>query len=423
MIKLILIFMIISSSWASERVKVDPLSFGNVRLGEERLPLRTNFFDIKMTGELKVEASLVEHTFQWVRLDEALLVPRALLKISISSETPESYSISYGGQTFIPLFDANSKKIHTSLFISLFEALPLQIMSGDQVLHTIRVTPRTQMGESKRQLIDYSCAPYHLELKGLESDYVSVGCKIQRTGKFGDETPYLEVIFTTASHRLKNKSDPPYRIIFNQSGEAVSSMINDEAREESFSISATTPTHLPRLKLAMGVGPYSLYAKSSGEKKRLVAPTLMLYGNLSLNDASSLRFFDSYSKIESTTFHNWGTYFAWDLARFCDQRCQLTSLIGMQGVGYSFTSNERTHSDVIYPQGFEFVYSHPFGLLNYKLSYGMFTSLSGLYDYQNIWLRFGKKIFWEINYIDWKKGEQSASMYGLSVGFPLASFF
>jgi hypothetical protein len=420
---LLLLLFFISSAWASERVKVDPFSFGNVRLGEERLLLKTKLFDIKVTGELNVEASLVEHSFQWVRLDEVLLVPRALLKISIATENPENYSLIYGGQTFIPLYDASSKKIHTSLFISLFEALPLQIKKGNELLGSVRVAPKSQEVKSKRQLIDYSCAPYHLDLKGLESDYVSVGCKIQRTGKFGEESPYLEVIFTTASHRLRDESDPPYRVVFNQSGEAISSMITDEGREENFTIAAKLPAHLPRLKIAMGLGPYSLNAKSSGEDKTKIAPTVMLYGNLSLNDVSSLRFFDSYSKNEATVFHNWGTYFAWDLARFCDQRCQLTSLIGLQGVDYRFNSSERNHSDLIYPQGFEFVYSHPFGLLNYKLSYGMFASLSGLYDYQNAWLRFGKKVFWEINYIDWKKNDQSASMYGLSVGFPLVSFF
>jgi hypothetical protein len=53
----------------------------------------------------------------------------------------------------------------------------------------------------------------------------------------------------------------------------------------------------------------------------------------------------------------------------------------------------------------------------------MFTSLSGPYNYNNIWIRYGKSYFWELNFIEWKKENREASMFGLSIGFPIASFF
>ena len=76
-----------------------------------------------------------------------------------------------------------------------------------------------------------------------------------------------------------------------------------------------------------------------------------------------------------------------------------------------------------FKQGFEAVYYHPFGLENYIFVYGMFISTSSEEGYNNIWIRFGKKIFWELNYIDWDYRGQYSSMWGLSVGIPLAQFF
>ncbi|MFP5459525.1 MAG: hypothetical protein ACLGG7_12385, partial [Bacteriovoracia bacterium] len=109
----------------------------------------------------------------------------------------------------------------------------------------------------------------------------------------------------------------------------------------------------------MGLGPYFLEGKSEDQKSPQIAPTLMLYGKLDFTEEQSLRFFDSYSK-DVSMFHNGGVYYAWDLARFCDKRCQLTSLLGLQGIDFRYNSNSRSYSDVIFPQGFEFIYHHAF---------------------------------------------------------------
>ena len=196
-----------------------------------------------------------------------------------------------------------------------------------------------------------------------------------------------------------------------------------EGNEEVINVRATLPKKLSRLKIAAGLGPYGLETKDQDTSKDYqVIPTVMLYGNFYLNQSSSLRFFDSFSKSK-TTFHNWGVYFAWDLAEFCDQRCLITSLVGAQGVHYQYSSQKDFQSEVIYPQGFEFIYKHPFGKENYRFSYGMFSRLSGLYDYQNIWIRYGKKSFWKLNFIEWQSQSRKASLFGVSFGFPLGSFF
>lgn len=342
------------------------------------------------------------------------------MDISFRGNTAHRYSLEYAHQKIIPLYDAKSGLYKSRVFISLFESLPLDLYEEDKKVNVIRVLPSSRL---RSELIDYSCAPYSLTVEGIEDDFLSVGCKIQRTGKFGAEKPYLEVLLTSASYRLKDDSEPPYLIVFHETGESKITLVNPEGKEQLITIKAKIPEKLPRLRLAGGFGPYTLDTKDKfGNKISQIAPTIMLYGNLALNDSTSLRFFDSYSKNIST-FHNWGGYFAWDLAEFCDQRCLITSLIGAQGIEYRFNSSTTTTNEMIFPQGFEFVYKHPFGNLNYRFSYGMFTSFSGLYDYGNYWVRYGKGWFWELNYIEWKREEQRASMFGISVGFPIGQFF
>ena len=80
-------------------------------------------------------------------------------------------------------------------------------------------------------------------------------------------------------------------------------------------------------------------------------------------------------------------------------------------------------TQMIFPQGIELAMHHPFGLENYKFSVGGFLSPQSNITYQNIWARFGSKIFVELNYINWAYGTRQASMYGISLGFPLLQAF
>lgn len=404
----------------AQRQKVDPISFGVVTLAEDRMPIDLDTFRIKSEGPFEITGKMIKDSLQWVRLDKSLLVPRALLEVSFKKDKLHRYSWEYARQKILPLFDEKTGFYKAQIFVSLFESLPLELYEDNKIVSTIRILPQSSQ---RSNLIDYTCAPYFVEIEGIKNDYLSVGCKIQRTGKFGDEKPYLEVLLTSASYRLKDQSEPPYLIVFHETGESKISLVDYLGNEEVITIRAKLPKKLPRLKLAAGFGPYTLdNSDKFGNAKSEIAPTVMLYGNFSLNDSSSLRFFDSYSK-NIATFHNWGVYFAWDLAEFCDQKCLLTSLIGAQGVDYQYNSNFKSTSEKIFPQGFEFVYKHPFGNLNYKFSYGMFASFSGLYDYQNIWVRYGKNYFWELNYIEWQRDKKQASMFGISIGFPIGSFF
>jgi hypothetical protein len=98
-------------------------------------------------------------------------------------------------------------------------------------------------------------------------------------------------------------------------------------------------------------------------------------------------------------------------------------LLGFQGLSTKYSNKYDSYHKIIYPQGFELVYKHPFKMKNYSFVLGLFTNASVADDnYNNIWIRFGKKIFWELNYINWENKEKKASMWGFSVGIPFLSF-
>ena len=85
---------------------------------------------------------------------------------------------------------------------------------------------------------------------------------------------------------------------------------------------------------------------------------------------------------------------------------------------YRYSKGGETTSSLIYPQGFEVILKHAFGIENKHLTYGMFLSTSSSEPYTNSWIRYGGKVFYELNYINWKKGDKKMTMSGVSIGFP-----
>ena len=258
----------------AQRKKIDPISFGGVELAEERMPIDLEAFRIESEGSYKVAGVMIHDSLQWVRLDRSLLLPRALLEVSFAASPTHRYSWNYANQKIIPLFDQALGRYTARIFVSLFESLPLELMEDAKVVSVVRILPSPQL---RALLIDYSCAPYSVELSGIDNDFISVGCQIQRTGPFGQESPYLEVLLTSAAYRMKDQSGQPYMVAFHESGAANISLVNYRGEEKVVKISARVPEKLPRLRLAAGLGPYRLETKNkNGDKGLHIAPTVML---------------------------------------------------------------------------------------------------------------------------------------------------
>ncbi len=118
----------------------------------------------------------------------------------------------------------------------------------------VRILPSAKLRAS---LVDYSFAPYAVELSGIENDFVSVGCRIQQTGRFGEVRPYLGVLLASAGYRLKDQPEPPYVVAFHESGAASVAHVNYSGEEKIVNVKARLPEKLPRLRLAAGLGPTS----------------------------------------------------------------------------------------------------------------------------------------------------------------------
>lgn len=422
MIFLLLLVLIFPNFCFSRDERAPNLSFGSVLIGEKRIPIDLDLFELQMTNKnLNLKATFVRNSVQWVRVNDILLLPRAAVKIQASLPAHKVHLIY---QNNIVLMQSNSEsESETEMFVSLFNPSPIKVVIDGKESGLIEIQSRNVRGIKDNILIDYSCAPYNLEIKGLEDHFASIGCNLLRHGDFGSEYGVLEIYWSTSDLTLLDGSGPPFTGIVKEENPLRVQVKNALDEISVVEIKANVPKRLNRIKTAIGFGPYVFKThEDNSQSKEVITPSYMVYGNFYLNKQNSLRAFDAMI-WQKSFFNNLGLYYANELALVFDNRIQLTTLLGAQTVSYYFKQSQKTLHQVIYPQGFELSYLHAFGMKNYSLVYGMFIYPFGVNNYQNIWLRHGKRWFWELNYLSWANGDKKTYMYGLSVGIPFISFF
>ena len=393
------------------------ISFGKFSIGESRIQVELNDFVIH-SKHPDIKAAWIPDSVQWIRNEQNLLVPRARLKIFI--RTSESVvHIDYQNTIIIPVKKNNY--ITSEIYVDLFHPDEAFIYSGKILLDKIVIEAKAVANARSKQLIDYSCSPYNLKIEGIDSEYLSIGCKMSRVGKFGNERPRLEISLSSTNLRALNEAKPPYIIYLEDNSPVELKLKTLDEKIKTFHLEATIPARLHRLKTAIGFGPY-IYQSEYLDDKQVsnLAPSLMIYGKFDINETSSLKAFDAllYSK---SLFNNSGLYFSYDLADAFDGRVLFQALLGFQGLHYKYSGNSPTEFRLLYPQGFEVIYKHAF-IENYNLIYGMFLSTSSE-AYTNAWLRYGKSSFLELNYINWAHEKSKMKMFGLSIGIPFFSAF
>lgn len=427
MVKLlfILFLILVSLNTLAEIEEAESISFGPVQVGENRVPIGHKDIElVKDVKEFKVRAELIKNSFQWVRYNGILLIPRARIRIIVDTND-KNIHLKYKNQTILPQY--SSKKLYFSEFyISLFQPDDIKLYHNKEIVGKISIKTKSAKHDNpkKNHMIDYSCAPYDVRIEGLDNEYASVGCILHRVGRFRKEKGMLEVHFTSANFVLDNGKLPPYVATMINSRPVKFELVNREGVRKTVKIYARVPKRMKRLKTALGFGPYFYETNhSSTLKKDGWAPTGMIYAKFDLTKNSSLRLFDALVWKDGY-FNNFGVYFAYDLASAMDNRFLVVPLLGFQGLTTKYSKHTDSYHKIIYPQGFELVYKHPFGKKNYSFVFGLFTNASVADDdYNNIWIRYGKRVFWELNYISWQRNERKASMWGLSVGIPFLSFF
>ncbi len=393
------------------------LELEKTTVGETRVEVDLKDFTLSHKNQ-EVAAYFMPKTVNWQRNRDNLLTPRVLLKMAISpSLLSERTMIEHNNSTYFLSVSKNGVGV-IDLPIDLFNPGVIKVFKGSDLVDEITIEASSEKKKKNKQLIDYSCSPYFLKIKGGENDYLSVGCKLERVGDMGQETPRLLVTLSSTNMIAFNGNQPPFKLILTDNSPVLIQFKNKKNETKNLSIEAILPKRVHRLKVAMGLGPYfSSSSKSNQQESGQVSGSLMFYGKFDLTQSSSLRFFNA-TVYPKTLFNNAGLYFSYDLAEILDGRIVLNTLLGLQGIHYKHNQDSKLSFDFLYPQGFEFTYKHLFNRENYHLTYGMFLS-SGEKNYTNAWLRYGTSLFYEVNYISWENKSIKYHTWGLSVGFPI----
>lgn len=403
--------------------------FGKVKLAQNRLPIDLKQFKIMVRSENKsfeksFKIRFKKNSVQWIRNDLNLLTPRALIEFRVI-DRKNIFFAKYLDQKII--LNKRKKYSESSLYINLFQSDSVYIYQGKKQIARVFIEAAPQMKGKKTQLIDYSCSRYNIKIKGLDNEYVSVGCRIEKIGEWHGSSPRLQISWSATNFELLDGTSPPFIGFLSRSGNIVAEVRDRDNRIRTIEISAKLPKKMPRMFTAYGLGPYALNAVQSRDNENIdngsrIAPALFLYGKYELAGTSSLKFFDAFI-ANKAIFNNAGFYFSYQLAEVWDGRISVDPLLGLQLLSFRIDKDHKFQQRIIYPQGFEFTLKHAFGIENYNIIYGMFISPSNEEQYQNLWVRWGKGYFWELNYIGWNFEGVKTSTYGLSIGLPLATFF
>jgi hypothetical protein len=402
------VFLYIRMSFSSSEV-LQNLTLGPVEIGEERMKIELQDFAIDF-DQKKIQASWIKDSLQWVRQDNILLMPRALMMIKVPSG---GFHIRYHQRSW--LFQKNNQHSFIQIWVSLFDPEPIKVYRGAEFYTSIGLVPQVK---NKGHLIDYSCAPWDVSMEGLSTDFVTMGCRLQRLGLPGSEKPLLEIHWSAASHRLKDQSSPPYVALITHNRALEFQVENSKKKSQDVRVNADLPARLYRLRLAASTGPHRFNIdREFFPNKAQTTATVMLYGNYFLSEKASLRFFNAWVD-QIAFFNNAGLYYASEVGEFLDRRFSFTTLLGTQHLTFKPRGGEESAVQMIYPQGAELTWRHPFGQLNKRMTLGGFVDFSGTYNYQNSWLRYGGKYFIEVNFLKWDQNDKSAELWGLSVGMP-----
>lgn len=405
-------------------VNAQTLSIGDYNIGSDPISIELNDFHFQIKDS-RIKSQFIQNSLYWNRSEKNLVTPMIMIQITINP-TLKPIQIKLGDQIIIPMQKDGSST--SQIYVNLFESRPIEIFEDSKKIDEILIYSVSLSNLRKQKIwIDHTCLPYQVQFSGIDTEYISMGCTLDRVGPFGHEKPRLEVSFVStnvlAGAETALSDHSALTFYFNESSEIQTELFHKiEKKKIPVRLSAVLPEKLSRIRLAAGIGPYSY---TTSQKNNSIGPinslSYMLYGKFSLTETTSFKAFDALIS-ENTLFNNSGLYYSFDIARVLDGRITINTLLGFQGLHFKYDENSSTEFEVIYPQGIEITYQHPFGKVNSYLNYGMFLSTSQE-PYKNIWLRYGQKIFYEINYITWGKELSKIEMWGLSLGFPIAQFF
>jgi hypothetical protein len=173
----------------------------------------------------------------------------------------------------------------------------------------------------------------------------------------------------------------------------------------------------------LGIGPYTYSFEGPGASVSSVRPLLTLYASYFITETVRAVAFNA-TALSNLGFSDLGIYLGMENFRVIDRRLVLNILLGGHAIGYFSRGDAFIRFGV--PQGFEVVYTDAFKPGNNLSAGGFIYPLIEGKSYYNLWLRWGSRVFGEINYIAWEEmlnGDRHASRsLGVTVGFPFFQF-
>ncbi len=379
-----------------------------------RIPLNQFEVEIEWYQEESVPLyiTISQDSLTWKKFDSGNRLPQLILSIHI--DDPSNIHLTYKENSYIP--EIKDQK-HIFLTVDVFSNDKVNILKDGRKLGYITVSPNPNYFKHRYVYVDHSCSPFNINLGQTKDLFTSISCHFYPNKK---RKGILDISLLPAESRLSDNSNPPYTVQLTGDAKSEARLKKDDEKF-IFEIKANVPKYIPQLKIALGYGPYFLKAIDEEKKsKNHLTAAYMIYGKYDLSSTTSIRFFNALLN-SGTLFNNLGSYFAYEVGSTKNRRLSIVPLLGFQGISFRKNKDDSIFTHVIFPQGGELVYRHAFGFRNYHLIYGMFVSTIENVGYENIWLRFGKKIFWEINLINWNFEGRQTRMWGLSVGVPFLS--
>lgn len=401
------------------------LNLGKAPLGESRLQFSKKdlTLNIKAFTKKKILALIDYESLEWVRFEETLLIPKIRIKLKILS-SDNSLRLEYKNQSWN--FQSSKNASYSEIYYSLYENDNIKIKTGKKLVGEVGINFKPN--RNQKLIIDYTCSRNAIEISGLENEAFTIGCSTRRIGKYGKERPMLEIHWISPELTPVGSMEDIHSATFLNNLPVNVEVENKKTKKRKLlTIRAKIPKRLHRLFTAYGLGPYSFMTKTLDENQKVIddknniAPALFFYLNYKISETNSIRGFDA-AIFKESTFNNAGLYLGSDFGHSLDNKLHFTTLLGVQYLHFQFDKDSSAISEPIFPQGIEFMYRHAFDIPNYIIAGGVFLSTSETIDYENIWIRWGKNYFWELNLISWGKDNFEATTWGLSIGFPFKGF-
>lgn len=383
-----------------------------------------------------VTAILEAKSLQWVRVNDVLVLPRARLRLKFIE--PTNFQVSVSGFTTSGS-QLNVIDFPVALLINPKNQIDLVYETKGvqkKAIIKFKMKPKKTAGD-QRIYFDSSCSKYAAQAhwkkeQTLTSSWVYIGCRFVTTkgDQFRASSLEMYVIWdgvASASDILiagiKTESTQPSLWPLRLGAQPGHLTLKNNQGEELELTWMLSERHYLGF-LGVGIGPYASDFSGGGDFEHGVIPLITIYGAYFMNETSRIVGFDATS-VTNRLWTDFGLYLSTENAKMFDQRLTMNLLFG--GHILAFRSGNKTHAVPSFPQGFEFIYADAFAK-GHVLSLGgfLYPELNGR-SYYNLWVRWGGRIFGEINYLSAQEsfGKESVSSKSLGVtfGFPIARFF